>query len=101
MTFPQDTDPDAEQKKEEGWRDFKAILNNAVSDNVAGDAFKLLGALLLSLHGLAGMVSGIKGLARSYFLRYIRERELDVEMQRLGGLVSCGNVVVQNWDKRM
>lgn len=71
-------------------------MNNAVSDNVAGDAFKLLGALLLSLHGLAGMVSGIKGLARSYFLRYIRERELDVEMQRLGGLVSCGNVVVQN-----
>ncbi|CAG5125337.1 unnamed protein product, partial [Candidula unifasciata] len=86
IIFSQDTDPDAERKKQEAWEDFKGILNNAVSDNVTGDAFKLLGALLLSLRGLSDMASGIKGLAHSFFIRYIREKELDVEMQRLGGL---------------
>uniref|UniRef100_A0A0B7BGF7 Uncharacterized protein n=1 Tax=Arion vulgaris TaxID=1028688 RepID=A0A0B7BGF7_9EUPU len=86
VTKIDDTDPNYEEEKEKAWNDYRDIMYKSVSDNVVGDVYKQLGALLLTLKGLSTMAVGVKGLAHVFFIRYIRDRQIDKQMQQLGGL---------------
>ncbi|XP_005097498.1 uncharacterized protein LOC101847035 [Aplysia californica] len=76
----------SKETKERAWAIFKGVMENAVSDTVFKDAYQELGAFLMAIRGVRLMGEGVRDLARDLSLRYIRDRQLDQSIQRMGGM---------------
>jgi len=65
---------------------FKSVMGKAIEGTPAEEAYKALGAVLLTLHGLNLVGEGAKGLAKIFSRRFMEETKLDKDIERIGGL---------------
>ncbi|XP_059166052.1 uncharacterized protein LOC131948460 [Physella acuta] len=72
--------------KEEAYEKFKAIIESSIISTGADDIWKTLGAFLLTLNGLSHLKEGTKSLLRTLSIRFIEQRQLDRDIERIGGL---------------
>jgi len=72
--------------KEKAYSTFKRVMSAATEGTPESEAYKVLGAVLMTLHGLNLVGQGAKGLAKAYTRRFMEESKLDEEIRRIGGL---------------